>query len=375
MSQSDPHMSTPLQYYRQQLRCQDLLPDQAQLRTVQVLDQLYHQLLQAERETASRGRFARWLKRWRRRPQPLVPGLYLWGGVGRGKTWLMDSFYECLPFERKLRLHFHRFMQRVHNELKRLQGHPSPLLEIADRLAAEARVVCFDEFFVSDITDAMILGGLLEALFQRGVTLVATSNVAPADLYENGLQRQRFLPAIANLQRHTRVLNMEVGTDYRLRALEQGEQYYWPLDAGAEQHLQRCFERLAPEPGQPRAQLEINGRNLRSRYLADDVVWFEFGELCDSPRSQNDYIELARIYHAVLLGNVPQLGSDTEDQARRLVSLVDEFYDHNVKLLISAAVPLGKLYSGGGLDALFERTRSRLREMQSHQYLARPHKP
>ncbi|MCY4426089.1 MAG: cell division protein ZapE [Halieaceae bacterium] len=368
-------MTTPLQRYQRDLGRHGFQEDQAQRQAVQVLDQLFHELVQAEQVLSRNGVLGHWLGRWRRQPRELVQGLYLWGGVGRGKTWLVDSFHDCLPFKRKMRLHFHRFMHRVHSDLKRLQGRANPLLEIADTLAAETRVVCFDEFFVSDIADAMILGRLLEALFQRGVTLVATSNVAPDDLYRDGLQRQRFLPAIALLRENTRILPMEAGVDYRLRALEQAQLYHWPLDESARENLQQCFERLAPEPGKSWQLLEINGRKLKARCLADDVVWFEFNELCASPRSQNDYIELSRIYHAVLLGNVPQLGRDTDDQARRLVSLVDEFYDRNVKLVISAAAPLLDLYRGGGLNAEFERTISRLQEMQSHEYLARSHKP
>ena len=368
-------MTTPLQRYQRDLGQHGFQADQAQRQAVQVLDQLFHELVQAEQALSSTGVLGHWLRRWRRQPRELVPGLYLWGGVGRGKTWLVDSFHDCLPFKRKMRLHFHRFMHRVHSDLKRLQGRADPLLEIADTLAAETRVVCFDEFFVSDIADAMILGRLLEALFQRGVTLVATSNVAPDDLYRDGLQRQRFLPAIALLQENTRILPMEAGVDYRLRALEQAQLYHWPLDDSAQESLQQCFERLAPEPGKSWQLLEINGRNLKARCLADDVVWFEFDELCASPCSQSDYIELSRIYHAVLLGNVPQLGRDADDQARRLVSLVDEFYDRNVKLVISAAAPLLDLYRGGGLNTEFERTLSRLQEMQSHEYLARSHKP
>jgi cell division protein ZapE len=236
-------------------------------------------------------------------------------------------------------------------------------------------VLCFDEFFVSDIADAMILAGLMGALFERGVTLVATSNIIPDELYRDGLQRQRFLPAIELVKHYTEVFNVDAGVDYRLRALEQAELYHYPLDREANESLQRSFVALAPEPGQQWERLEINGRYLSSRCVADDVVWFEFAELCDGPRSQNDYIELARIYHAVLLGNVPAMGAANDDQARRFISLVDEFYDHNIKLVISAEVPLLELYSGGRLEFEFQRTCSRLQEMQSHEYLARSHKP
>jgi cell division protein ZapE len=333
-------MTTPLQRYQQDLQREGFFSDAAQLAAVEALDGLYHELVAVEQAFTARGALSRW---WSGRrgeyPEP-VRGLYLWGGVGRGKTYLVDTFFECLPFERKSRVHFHRFMQRVHSELGPLEGEPNPLLLIADRLAQESRIVCFDEFFVSDIADAMILGGLMEALFARGVSLVATSNIPPDGLYRNGLQRQRFLPAIALINTHTQVLNVDAGIDYRLRVLEQAELYHWPLDEGASFSLQRSFDGLAPEKGLQWERLEINGRYLSSRVVADDVVWFEFSELCDGPRSQNDYIELARIYHAVLLANVPQMGAATDDQARRFISLVDEFYDRNVKLVMSAAVPL-----------------------------------
>jgi cell division protein ZapE len=262
----------------------------------------------------------------------------------------------------------------VHGELTELEGEADPLERVADRLAADALVLCFDEFFVSDITDAMILGGLMEALFKRGVTLVATSNIIPDELYRDGLQRQRFLPAIELVKRHTEVVNVDGGVDYRLRALEQAELYHFPLDEEANRSLLRSFEALAPEPGRQWERLEINGRYLSCRWVADDVVWFEFAELCDGPRSQNDYIELARIYHAVLVGNVPQMGAGSDDQARRFINLVDEFYDRNVKLILSAEVPILELYHGTRLEFEFQRTVSRLREMQSHEYLSRSHR-
>ncbi len=333
------------------------------------LQDLFERLL--ARETRGGG----WLRRLRReRPQP-ERGLYMWGGVGRGKTYLMDTFFDCLPAEGKLRVHFHRFMQRVHAELKQLAGEKNPLQRVADRLAAEAKVVCFDEFFVTDIADAMILGGLMEALFARGVTLVATSNIEPARLYENGLQRQRFLPAIALIEQHTLVLNVDAGVDYRLRTLERAELYHHPLDAEADVSLRESFERLAPHAATEGESLQINGRAIRTRSLADDVVWFDFAELCGGPRSQNDYIELAREFHAVVLSGVPALGAGNDDAARRFINLVDEFYDRNVKLVMAADRQLMDLYDGHRLRFEFQRTVSRLQEMQSHDYLAREHRP
>jgi cell division protein ZapE len=238
-------------------------------------------------------------------------------------------------------------------------------------------VICFDEFFVSDITDAMILATLLEELFKNGVTLVATSNIVPDGLYKDGLQRARFLPAIALLKEHTEIVNVDSGIDYRLRALEQAELFHWPLDAAAEESLEKSFRSLLPEHCvvQENEALMVENRSLTARKVGDDVAWFEFRELCDGPRSQNDYIELGKIFHAVLLANVEQMGVAKEDMARRFINLVDEFYDRNVKLIISAEVELKDLYSGGRLNFEFQRTLSRLLEMQSHEFLSRPHKP
>lgn len=365
---------TPLERYQANLQQPGFLRDAAQERAVRYLQRVYDELVEREQEQRS-GLLHELVKRVRgdRSEQP-VRGVYFWGGVGRGKTYLMDTFYEALPFNRKLRAHFHRFMQRVHRELRSLAGQKNPLERVADRLADETRVICFDEFFVTDITDAMILGTLFQHLFARGVTLVATSNIVPDELYKDGLQRARFLPAIALIKAHTDVVNVDGGVDYRLRTLEQAELYHSPLDAAAEESLRRSFVALAPELGSENVELEVEGRPIWARRLADDVVWFDFGELCDGPRSQNDYIELARDYHAVLIGEIPQLGVDKDDQARRFINLVDEFYDRNVKLVLAAAVPLDELYAGGRLGFEFERTRSRLLEMQSHDYLARAHR-
>lgn len=366
-------MTTPWQRYQADLKREGFSHDPAQEEAVRLLQDLYDRLLR--HYNASESGVGGWLRRLRKQaPEPEI-GLYLWGGVGRGKTYLVDTFFDCLPFERKLRTHFHRFMQRVHTELTSLEGEKNPLEIVADKLAEEAILVCFDEFFVTDIGDAMILGGLMEALFARGVTLVATSNIVPEKLYENGLQRQRFLPAIALVEQYTRVVNVDAGVDYRLRTLQQAELYHCPLDAAADLSLRTSFAALAVESGKHWERIQINGRFLTVRCMADDVAWFDFAELCDGPRSQNDYIELARIFHAVLLAGVPQFTPDLNDQARRFVNLVDEFYDRNVKLVMTAEKPLLELYGGGSLEFEFQRTQSRLQEMQSHEYLAREHKP
>lgn len=368
---------SPLERYQRDLKRPDFRHDPAQASAVELLQELYTTLIARHKEQQSNGLLARLSRRFVQKTAEPAKGLYFWGGVGRGKTYLMDNFFESLPFEQKMRVHFHRFMRRVHAELKKLGGHKNPLQKVADTISREAQVICFDEFFVSDITDAMILGTLMEELFKRGVTLVATSNIEPDGLYKDGLQRARFLPAITLLKKHTRVVNIDGGVDYRLRALEQAELYYSPLGLAAEQNLMACFRALVPCSGEIASNLaiEIEGRTIAVRHMAEDVVWFDFMAICDGPRSQNDYIELAREYHSVVISDVPGFGRDNDDQARRFINLVDEFYDRNVKLVLSAARPLVDLYGEGKLGFEFQRTVSRLLEMQSREYLARPHRP
>ncbi len=363
----------PLQRYQADLKREDFAHDPAQELAVYKLQDLYERL--TARKQASVGGLRQVWKRFRRQPVEPEIGLYFWGGVGRGKTYLMDTFYDCLPFSDKLRVHFHRFMQRIHADLKRFDGEKNPLELVAERLAGEARVICFDEFFVTDIADAMILGGLMEGLFERGVTLVATSNIVPSRLYENGLQRQRFLPAIALIERYTEVVNVDAGVDYRLRTLQQAELYHSPLDAQADISLQQSFDQLASEPGKHWERIVINDRYLTCRCLGNEVAWFDFAELCEGPRSPSDYIELAREFHTILLSGVPPLGAGNDDVARRFINLVDEFYDRHVKLVMTAARPLLELYDGDRLAFEFQRTVSRLQEMQSTEYLAREHRP
>ncbi|MEO0442114.1 MAG: cell division protein ZapE [Pseudomonadota bacterium] len=367
---------SPLHRYQQDLKKPGFVHDLAQQQAIEKLQDLYQRLCQSQKKTGLRS----WLTTLGLvlgGDSGLEKGLYFWGGVGRGKTYLMDIFYESLPFEQKMRVHFHRFMRRVHGELKTLKQQKNPLDIVAKRLAQDARVICFDEFFVTDITDAMILAQLLKGLFDSGVTLVATSNIVPDGLYQDGLQRARFLPAIALLNEHTEVVNVDGGTDYRLRTLEQAELYHWPLDRQADVSLTASFESLVPDINEVVADfsLEIEGRYIATRFHAEDVVWCDFKALCDGPRSQNDYIEIAMEYHAVLVSDIPELTEKREDQARRFINLVDEFYDRSVKLIISADKPIDQLYSGQRLVFEFERTQSRLLEMQSHEYLARPHKP
>ncbi|MDW5378646.1 cell division protein ZapE [Halomonas sp. HP20-15] len=377
----------PMARYRTDLERAGFEYDTAQERAVEHLQRLYDELINTPRRSlapigADSGLKSRMAKLFGRRddtpevaPIPDVTGLYFWGGVGRGKTYLVDTFYESLPFPDKMRTHFHRFMQRVHNELEHYKGEKNPLTLIAGKFASEARVICFDEFFVKDITDAMMLANLLEALFAKGVVLVATSNIVPDELYKDGLQRARFIPAIELIKRHCEIVNVDSGVDYRLRALEHVDLFHTPLDSEADERLQRSFRELAGGEGEREVPVEINRRVLTARRLHEEVVWFDFAMLCDGPRSQNDYIELAREFHSVLVTNVPQLGRASDDQARRFINMVDEFYDRGVKLLMSAAVPIESLYPEGSLTFEFERTLSRLQEMQSREYLALPHKP
>lgn len=363
---------TPLERYQADLKRPDFFHDAAQENAVRHLQRLYDDLVADSQ--ASSGLFGKLFGKKRQGP---VKGIYFWGGVGRGKTYLVDTFFDALPFEQKMRTHFHRFMKRVHEEMKTLKGERNPLTIIGKRFADEARVICFDEFFVSDITDAMILATLLEELFKNGVSLVATSNIVPDGLYKDGLQRSRFLPAIALVKEYTEVVNVDSGVDYRLRALEQAELFHWPLDAEAETSLKQSFQSLLPDctHAMENEALIIENRAINAVRVCEDVAWFEFRELCDGPRSQNDYIELGKIFHAVILANVEQMGVAKDDMARRFINLVDEFYDRNVKLIISAEVELKDLYSGGRLNFEFQRTLSRLLEMQSHEFLSRPHKP
>ena len=300
-------------------------------------------------------------------------GLYIWGGVGRGKTFLMDLFFETLALEQKKRIHFHRMMHEVHERLQALGNIEDPLDQVAAEIAKDTRVLCFDEFFVSDIGDAMILGKLLDGLFRRGVILITTSNAAPDELYKDGLQRQRFLPAIDMLKSYTQVVRMDGGVDYRLRLLRQAGTYLSSEDEAARAKLQRYFDESASSQIASSTMLDINGRDIRALHCAKGIAWFDFADVCDGPRSQNDYIEIARWYPTVIVSNVPRLDSTLENQARRFIALVDEFYDRRVKLIVSAPVAADSLYSGTRLTIEFDRTVSRLIEMQSTDYLASPH--
>lgn len=364
---------TPISRYQKDLQRSDFSYDPAQEEAVQALQELFTRLVEQEPKQ-SNGLLGLFKKR---KPQKVEKGLYFWGGVGRGKTYLMDTFFDCLPFEHKLRLHFHRFMQMVHQELKQLKDVKNPLEIVGKQISAKARVLCFDEFFVTDITDAMILAGLLEVLFKNGTVLVATSNIEPDGLYKDGLQRARFLPAIELVKAHTKVMNVDGGTDYRLRTLKQAQLYHFPLGKEAEESLAGSFARLVPDLSQVKegGVVEIEGRPIHLINSCEDIAWFDVHALCDGPRSQVDYIEIAKTYSTILLSNLPQFDSSRDDMARRFINLIDEFYDRHVKLIISAEVAIPEIYQGVKLRFEYDRTVSRLLEMQSEEYLALEHRP
>ena len=364
---------SPEQRYRSALDRGEFLPDPAQAALVARTQLLYETLIRdAERP---RSMLAGLRGMIRGETPPAVKGLYIWGGVGRGKTLLVNNFYDSLPFEEKLRIHFHSFMQYVHGELKALGNRQDPLTLVADGLCEDTRVICFDEFHVSDIADAMILGGLLRELFVRGITLVATSNIAPDDLYKDGLQRARFLPAIELIKTHTEVVTLDGEVDYRLRALERAEIYHCPLDDNADSALNSAFENLSPEQVVECPVIEIAGREIEAVRTAEGIAWFHFPVLCETPRSAADYVEIARRYHTVVVSGIPRFDDEKKDSALRFVHLVDALYEHRVNLIASADARPASLYTGGRLEVKMARAVSRLEEMQTRDYLARRHAP
>ena len=361
----------PLDHYKRQLKDKAFVSDPAQQAAITALEALFWRLIE---RTERQNKWPGWLR-------PLLGGneapggLYFWGRSGTGKTFLLDCFYQCLPFKNKSRCHFHRFMQDIHTQLRQLGDVENPLQIIADRIAARSCILCFDEFHVTDITDAMLLGGLLRGLFERNVALVTTSNQHPDQLYRDGLQRERFLPAIALLKTHTEVLNVDAGVDYRLRFLRHAEIYHSPLDESAAAMLLNHYRHVCRGEDKAAGTIEIAGRPIPTVRSADGVIWFDFMALCAGPRGAADYIEIARQFHTVLLANIPIMDDRHDDMARRFITLIDEFYDRNVKLIGTAAAGPRALYNGRRLREMFRRTSSRLAEMQSLDYLARPHLP
>jgi cell division protein ZapE len=355
-----------LDAYEALLATRGFLADAAQSAAAERLQRLYHELLSFK--VARRGALRRFFL-------PPVPprGLYFWGGVGRGKSFLMDCFYAAVPYRRKRRIHFHAFMHDIHRQLNELKGENDPLLKVAERIAGEVRLLCFDEFHVSDIADAMILGRLLEALFERGVIFVMTSNYPPEILYPNGLQRENFLPTIALIKSQVDVLQIDAGVDYRLRTLEQVKIFHYPADTAAELKMAEYFAAIAGGTGAAGGSVSVLGRDIPTLQRGNGVIWFDFKTLCGGPRSQNDYLELARGHHTVLLSGIPKMSASMASEARRFTWMVDIFYDHKVKLIATAECDPDHLYTEGTQAGEFFRTASRLTEMRSREYLALPH--
>jgi len=348
-------------FYESALAERGYHPDAAQEKAIARLQAFY------DGWVAFKGKRSNVFKKLISRPE--VPkGVYLWGGVGRGKSFLMDAFYVTVPVTRKTRIHFHEFMRGVHRELTAVKGMSDPLDEVALRISRKYRLICFDEFHVSDVADAMILHRLLFKLFEYGTSFVMTSNYEPSTLYPDGLHRDRILPAIKLIQERMDILNVDAGVDYRRRTLEQVELYHYPLTEDARTSLQAAFDRLSDTaPQEP--VLTVENRQLHAVALAGSVVWFDFATLCGGPRSQNDYLELANRFHAVILSDVPKMTARQSSEARRFTWLIDVFYDHKVKLIISAQCPPEELYTEGTMSGEFHRTVSRLLEMQSKEYL------
>lgn len=360
--------ATPSRRYAEGVARGDWQDDPAQHAVLAELDRIHLALL----EEADDGWLDRLASFWKK-PQP-VKGLYVWGGVGRGKTFLVDLFYDGLPIRQKYRTHFHRFMRGVHERLREHQGQSDPLAKIAQEWRGNLRVLVLDEFFVTDIGDAMLLARLLERLFAEGVTLVTTSNTAVENLYLNGLQRDSFLPAIQLLQRHCVALHAEGTEDYRMRALTRSPVYRAPLAADSDRWL--CSRWSDLSGGQPAraGNIEIEGRRIAVRGRGKSIAWFDFAALCEGPRGPSDYIEIAQEFTTVLLGDIPAFDRGNEDAARRFVNLIDELYDRHVNLVCTASTSPVELYRGTRLQGAFERTASRLIEMQSAEYLGTPHK-
>jgi cell division protein ZapE len=361
----------PTEKYQQIIQSGIHEKDPAQQVAIKAFQQIYEHLI--ARDKQSNSFISTLFRKLSGKKFTPAQGLYLWGDVGRGKTWLMNLFYESLPFDNKKRLHFHHFMLNVHERLGELQNQKNPLHLIARDYAAKYRVLCLDEFIVTNITDAMLLYGLLDALFKHGMMLVATSNRVPDDLYLNGLQRERFLPAIDLIKQHTQVLHLDGNVDHRLILLEQSDVYYTPVTETTNDELEQRMESLATTRIEKNEVLNVLNREIQTIACSDEIVWFDFDVLCNAPRAAQDYIVLAEDFHTLLLSNVPVMDENHDDKARRFIYLIDELYDKNVKLIISAAALPDQLYTGDMLKFAYNRTRSRLIEMRSDKYLSKPH--
>ena len=356
---------TPSSLYKSEVALGNIKTDEAQVAALIHFDQIHKELLSAQNRS--------WWKRFTTNVPP--KGLYLRGGVGTGKTLLMDMFFRALPTGMAKRVHFHRFMQSIHEQKNDIKDQQNPLSIIVDDLASKHQVLCLDEFAVTDITDAMIMYGLLDALFKNGITLITTSNISQTDLYKNQLQRDRFLPAIDLLQQHTTEIEVDSGNDYRMAFLQSDSIYHYPLDAESEEDLRECFNNLAGIGEESKHHLTVGGRDIAVVETGSGVVWFTFSVLCEGNRSKVDYIELSKRFHTLLLSDIPVMNDLENDAARRFIELVDELYDRGVNFIVSAAAPPEQIYLGNRLHEPFKRTISRLQEMSSTEYLSRPHIP
>ena len=359
---------TPLERYNSDLTRPGFQQDACQHQAVESLTQLHEHLIASSKKKV--GLLQRLLSK-----QAPLPGIYLVGSVGRGKTYLMDLFFECINGVEKKRVHYHRFMLDIHERLKHLPKSPDPLPIIAKDIYDRSRILCLDEFHVTDVADAMLLTGLLNALFKNGVTLVATSNTPIKDLYLNGLQRERFMSAIHLLQDYTVEIDLEQGADYRLLHLEKGGTYKLSSEPNHHEWLEQKFNEICPTTINYASGLNINNRTIATIAVSDDVAWFEFTELCDTPRAAQDYLEIAKQFHTVVIKNIPLLPPARDSAAKRFMHLIDALYDHRVKLIATAEASPQELYQGELLKGMFDRTVSRLIEMASHDYLAMAHRP
>lgn len=357
---------SPKAWYQGVRASSGFVDDAAQAMVVDALDVLWHQLVDFK---TRRNQFL-----GHSLLNPDVPkGLYLWGGVGRGKTFLMDAFYACLPYRRKRRIHFHNFMAEVHHEMKLLAHENDPLIALADNIEKSTRLLCLDEFHVDDIADAMILGRLITALFERGVVLITTSNSSPDELYLHGLQRQNFLPAIALLKRELKVLHIGSGKDYRTQAMAREPLLIVPANEASETAMDALFEKIASDKCQDSQSVELNGRKFPVKKSARNAVWFDFAELCGGAHAQEDYLKIAHRFPTVFLSHIPRMYADQAAEARRFTWLIDVLYDNNVRLVASAAAMPEELDADGAMPDEFSRTTSRLVEMQTQRYLQLPH--
>lgn len=361
---------TPLESYQHDLERSTFKADAAQRHAVELTNALYEKLLIENQQDSSNNNF--WSGLFKKKPE-YINGLYFWGGTGRGKTYLIDCFYECIPFKEKHRIHFHHFMLDIHEQLRTLPKSPNPLAIVGEKFAAQYQLLCLDEFHIHDIADAMLMVGLLKILVDNGVTIVASSNIAIQDLYKNGLQRERFLSVIDLLKQVTTEYDLGDDVDYRFNILEKSTTYFEGLDDKTHNKVDKCFESIAPVKAKHNRQIEINNRKLNYLAQADDTIWFDYSAICETARSAHDYIEIAQDYTTVVISNIPIMDESYDSAAKRFIHLIDALYDHNVKLICSAAGAPAELYTAKRLAFAFERTVSRLTEMQTTNYLALPH--